>query len=418
MEVNLLTHGKNIIFIFLVIVLAKSYAIQSKDTLLIDLLEPSIYEVPETFWEPNKDQENIKALFYKTMPYKNKETRAFAYIGIPKCDKPVPAMVLVHGGGGTAFHKWVKIWNDKGYAAIAMSLEGHMPDEEGNGKHRHDYSGPERVGQFDDIEKPVKEQWMYHAISDIIIGHSLIASLPKIDANRIGITGISWGGILSSLVSGVDSRFKCAMPVYGAGYLYESKGHFGDHGDLSAAFIEKKKFWDPSHQFINGTIPTLWVNSDLDGHFSLNITSHSYQLTQSHAYMSIHPSMPHSHNAGWDLNRVPELYAFADYYLKNEGSEFCKIVKQPEGRRSFLTFESQEDIVEATIYYLKEPLIYRSIEGGKRLRPGPWLTKSAKLNIAKHLVEIELSNEVMTYYVNLKDRRGFITSSVLVELEE
>lgn len=29
-------------------------------------------------------------------------------------------MVLVHGGEGTAFAKWVRLWNERGYAAIAM----------------------------------------------------------------------------------------------------------------------------------------------------------------------------------------------------------------------------------------------------------------------------------------------------------
>ena len=31
----------------------------------------------------------------------------------------------------------------------------------------HDYSGPRRVERFDYTELPIKEQWMYHAVSDI-----------------------------------------------------------------------------------------------------------------------------------------------------------------------------------------------------------------------------------------------------------
>ena len=36
--------------------------------------------------------------------------------------------VLVHGGGGTAFDAWVRLWNDRGYAAIAMDLAGRGAD--------------------------------------------------------------------------------------------------------------------------------------------------------------------------------------------------------------------------------------------------------------------------------------------------
>ena len=245
MQHNICGIGRSMVLGLLTMVITASYAIEGNDIQLVDSLDSTIYEVPEIYWKPSLDIGDIKAVFYKTLPFKGKETCAFAYIGIPKSDKPVPAMVLVHGGGGKAFYEWVKLWNDRGYAAISMSLEGHMPDSAGNGKHIHEYSGPKRVGRFDDVDLPLEEQWMYHAVSDIILGHSLLASFPEIDANRIGITGISWGGILSSLVSGIDSRLKCAMPVYGAGYLYESKGHFGNHGDKTPDFIEKKEILGP-----------------------------------------------------------------------------------------------------------------------------------------------------------------------------
>lgn len=398
------------------IVLSASLQAQNDAKPLIDLLDSKIYEVPEVFEEPSLDQGDTKAIFYETLSFKGKPTRAFAYIGIPKSDQPVPAMVLVHGGGGKAFHEWVKIWNDRGYAAISMSLEGHMPDADGNGKYSHEFSGPTRVGRFDDIELPIEEQWMYHAVSDIIIAYSLLESLPEIDAQRIGITGISWGGILSSLVSGVDTRLKCAIPVYGAGFLYESKGHFGDHGNSTAEFIEKKKFWDPANQFVNGEVPTLWVNGDSDGHFSLNITSHSYEVTSDHAIMSIHPSMKHGHLAGWDPKTAPEIYTFADQILKGVNPGLGRITVQPSGKKCTLNYESDADMIKASIIYLKEPLTYRKSENEKHPSPGTWITQPAKINAKKKSVKIQIPKDCMTYYVNLEDVNGNIISSVLVAL--
>jgi hypothetical protein len=70
----------------------------------------------------------------------------FAYIGYPpnaSKNNKVPAVILVHGGAGTAFPQWVKIWNDKGYAAIAMDLEGRQPLNPGSQSiTKHELGGP------------------------------------------------------------------------------------------------------------------------------------------------------------------------------------------------------------------------------------------------------------------------------------
>jgi hypothetical protein len=51
----------------------------------------------------------IRPIFYEAMPYKGRATTVFAWIGLPspsvkvtdsKSNAKVPAMVLVHGGGG------------------------------------------------------------------------------------------------------------------------------------------------------------------------------------------------------------------------------------------------------------------------------------------------------------------------------
>jgi len=383
---------------------------------LSDQLKPQVLEVPATHPHPSHDVGDIKALMYESVDHEGKPKRVFVYLGIPKSDKPLPGMVLVHGGGGTAFHKWVKIWNDRGYAAIAMDLEGHLPEnvKTGGGRLSHPHSGPSRVGRFGDAERPLEEQWMYHAVSDIVVAHTLLASRAEVDADRIGVTGISWGGILSSLVSGVDDRYKCAMPVYGCGFLYESHGHF------KSVQGPAQKFWDPARHFAGGSVPTLWVNGDTDGHFSVNTTSKSYEITKDHAVLSIHPGLPHGHGAGMDPKRVPEIYVFADHYLKGEGAAMTRVVKQPTGREVLLSYESATPIESATVHYLNEPLTYRKPDGNpdaKHSGPGSWTALKAKVDAEHSTVQAKLPESAMTYYVNLKDERGCLISSIVVELE-
>jgi dienelactone hydrolase len=84
---------------------------------------------------------------------------------------------------------------------------------------RHEHSGPAGWGNFAQSEQPVKEQWMHHAIAAVILGHSLLRSLPEVNPGLIGITGISRGGVLTCAAAGIDNRFAFAVPVYGCGFL-------------------------------------------------------------------------------------------------------------------------------------------------------------------------------------------------------
>jgi len=48
--------------------------------------------------------EGVKALTFEGLPFRGRPTRVFAWLGLPSVqnDEKLPAMVLVHGGGGTA----------------------------------------------------------------------------------------------------------------------------------------------------------------------------------------------------------------------------------------------------------------------------------------------------------------------------
>ena len=60
-----------------------------------------------------------------------------------------------------------------------------------------------------DISK--NQHWCYHGVANVIRAHSLIRSFPEVDDDRTAITGISWGGFLTCIVSGLDDRFKAAI---------------------------------------------------------------------------------------------------------------------------------------------------------------------------------------------------------------
>ena len=61
----------------------------------------------------DRQDQGVEAYFLQSVFYSGAPTYVFAYVGIPDTatkDNPVPGVVLIHGGGGTAFCDWVKMW--------------------------------------------------------------------------------------------------------------------------------------------------------------------------------------------------------------------------------------------------------------------------------------------------------------------
>src|SRR5688572_23921443 len=121
---------------FLVLILARAAAAQSSWDL------DALSKAPKTAEAGGFASEGLQAIFYDGVPWKGNPSRVFAWVGVPKAQGKVPAMVLVHGGGGTAFEAWAKLWTSRGYAAIAMDLCGAVPKKGPKGWERHDQGGP------------------------------------------------------------------------------------------------------------------------------------------------------------------------------------------------------------------------------------------------------------------------------------
>lgn len=100
----------------------------------------SLSQTPSFTWRNNSGA--VRSLLFQSEPFNGKPTQVFAYYATPQTltgspaapARSLPGIVLVHGGGGTAFREWVEIWAKRGYAAIAMDLTGHAPIE---GKNEH-----------------------------------------------------------------------------------------------------------------------------------------------------------------------------------------------------------------------------------------------------------------------------------------
>lgn len=369
------------------------------------LFQAPLYRTVSGLEEPG-----VRALLYDGLDWKGAPTRSFAWYGVPENAKPgekFPAMVLVHGGGGTAFAEWVRLWTGRGYVAIAMDTCGAIPRGTYGNWDRHAHGGPPGWGGFNQLEDPLSDQWTYHAVADVILAHSLIRTLPEVDAERIGITGISWGGYLTCIVAGVDNRFRFAAPVYGCGFY-----------DLSPAFrksLDRMKpadarrwlnRWDPSRFLPRASMPFLWVNGTNDFAYPMDAMQRSYRLPENERTVCVRLRMPHAHGGAGE--NPPEIHAFADRYLKG-GPPLARITGQ--GLKSGIysvEYESVAPIVSAEFFYTTD-----SGEWNQR----EWRTVPALHDSSKHRASAESPEDATACFINLIDKRDRIVSSEHLVLE-
>jgi len=73
------------------------------------------------------------------------------------------------------------------------------------------------VSVWESFEKTVDN--MRQSVMDIRRAKALLAALPEVDPDRIAITGVSLGGIMTSLAAGVDGTFYRVVPILAGGDL-------------------------------------------------------------------------------------------------------------------------------------------------------------------------------------------------------
>lgn len=367
----------------------------------------ALSSAPNYAEDPQHNTNDVKAIFYDGLLWRGHPTRVFAYYGLPKiaASKKVPAMVLVHGGGGTAFANWVQLWNRRGYAAIAMDTCGCISGGTHNKRPRHAQGGPPGRGDVAQIGEPIQDQWPYHAVADIILAHSLIRSLPQVDSQRVGLTGNSMGGCLTCIAAGVDSRFRFAAPVYGCGFLDESPlglTEFKKMGPERAA--QWLKLWDPSVYLRLAHLPMLWVDGSNDYAFPMDALQKSYRLPDGPRTLCTRLRMPHGQDPG---AKPEEIHAFAEA-LFNNGVPLATIIRQGHtGRQAFATFESQVPVSKAELNYTTDLGIWQKRN---------WQTIPATLDVQARKISAVLPPDATVYYFNLIDERKLIVSSEHEEL--
>lgn len=336
---------------------------------------------------------SVLGLIYKGANYNGSKSDVFAYYctpgmlkGDPSLDKNLPAVVCVHGGGGKAYQQWVKMWAEKGFAAISMDLRGFGPDSTRlpNGFVEENFKTPYFVCH-DDRTK----DWFYQAVASVVSAHSLLLSFKEIDPQRTAITGVSWGGIITTLVAGLDNRFKVASPVYGCGFLLQS-GSMAHQIRRQPAFAQErwKQHYDPSNYLQSIRIPVLFVNGTNDNHFFLDQFTETVNRVQN-AEMSLRIGLKHGHGPAW---QVPEVQNFMAYHLGSTNSVVPPKITDIKNQKRILTASVTDNVSKGFLIYTESPEL-----NAKAL----WSEK--EIAISKGRVEVEVPKEAKFWFISVED---------------
>jgi len=373
----------------------------------------ALSKIPAVFPTDIANADGVHSFFYEGVSYKGQPTRVFAYYGVPTVEPGTevsnlkhPAMVLIHGGGGTAFDRWVKVWNSRGYAAIAMDLCGSVPVGTYGNWQRHEFGGPPGWdASFNQIDDPIEDQWTWHAVSAVALAHSLIRSYPEVDADRVGVTGISWGGYLTSIVAGVDHRFKLAVPVYGCGYLGENSAWLPSFEHLGKEKADRwLKRWDPSEYLGRVNMPMLWVNGTNDFAYPMDSWKKSYLLPKTDRTLCLRVRMPHGHGPAGE--NPEEIHFFANAILNN-GKPLPKIVEQGfNSGEAWANFKADVAITKAELCFSRQSVRWQDRE---------WETAPAELDASTSRVSAKVPDDATVFYLNLFDEHDCVVSTEHIE---
>lgn len=117
-----------------------------------------------------------------------------------KAGAPVPMILFIHGGpNGQDEHAFdfLRQWlATKGYAELNVNYRGSS-------------------GRGRDYSKAIAADWGHYEVEDLLSGVDKAVALGVADANRMCVTGWSYGGILTDYTVASTDRFKCG--ISGAG---------------------------------------------------------------------------------------------------------------------------------------------------------------------------------------------------------
>lgn len=273
--------------------------------------EDELFGIPEILPDAGLEKyraEGLKSFLMEGIKTADgKKTYAYTYFGLPDTPAPAggyPAVVLVHGGGGSAFPFYANTYRKMGFAVITFDHYGQLPVINPSGQSAYDRpkrpfspnSWQAASGKFSEGDRTLRHLWLKNAVPLITRANSFLRQQPEINPDNIGVLGISWGSVMSEIALSYDHRFQYAALCYGCGFWSEN--------DPSCGFYNyRDDDFDPRYYLNKVTTPCLWIVGTNDHAFEIAAWQRSWQSAPGTIAASLIVNLDHDH-VGWDYEEV------------------------------------------------------------------------------------------------------------------
>ena len=271
-----------------------------------------------------------RLITFKVGTFKGTDSRIAAYYCFPENGKKNPAFVWSHGGGQRADRNRGHYFATQGFATVDINWLGRPLEGAKEGLTDWGKIDPTQGPNFyakalrkqfkssfhpdehsvDPIMSPRNSNWFMLSLA----GRRALTFLeqqPEVDASKLGFTGFSMGGTITSMTS-IDSRLKAVAPyVGGTANLHEnypgmnSGGVIRNIGDLELY----KNTIDPGAYWKHVTIPVMFITSSNDFHSTLDRIYQSMELLP-HDNWRVTGNMHANHGPG------PEQWVMLNHWFK------------------------------------------------------------------------------------------------------
>lgn len=162
--------------------------------------------VPTTILTTTHEGRRVERVRFETEPGE----RVIAAVARPeKAEGRLPAVIVQHYLGGTKDDLIIQglVWQLAGKGFLAIAIDGRYRGERG------DVTLQQAMDRA--VETGKGHPWLVDTVYDVLRTVDYLVSRPDVDAARIGMVGISEGGIETWMAAAADERIAVAVPVIG-----------------------------------------------------------------------------------------------------------------------------------------------------------------------------------------------------------
>jgi cephalosporin-C deacetylase-like acetyl esterase len=358
------------------------------------------------------------AISTKRFTFKSKDgvNTIYAIMAYPKAAGVYPGILMYHGGGGTAegLVNTLQTYAALGYVTMALdepgiaSIANSSPYSTGPWKSVAPGEGPKL-----NVVGGSQNSTLYDAIIGSIEAFNLLSSQPNVDAQKMAVTGTSWGGYLTTFTAGLlGSRVKAAYSTWGCGF-YET-GSFWSNS-IAQMPTHYKSDWltylDAGRRAKDITAPYFIEQATNDTYFwpeAVSATLNAITGTKNHVTMA-------NLNHATLSSSAAMKQRYMNYYLKGVGSPFAAINITSSDMQLDGSLKINMNVSLPAGVSLSSVQLYYSVPTST-WQTRNWIELPATLVNGMNynvILPALLVNQEVNYYANMIDTRQFQTSSAM-----